>query len=281
MTERDEENKLPPKPTGGTDPKEMDDKHGDNVVGVDYGYHGGGQDEQKGADDHDVEHAEAVAHDDHHHDHAGHGYGDNEKQYVHIFHDHYGSKFGMWLFLFTEVLLFGGLLFLYFGYRIEYPQQFHDGAMELDLVMGTVNTIVLLTSSLTMVMAIVAIQRESKKLSIFYMLFTIACAFTFLINKYFEWSHKIHLGIYPGSDHFPDHLKEEGIATFFGLYYLMTGLHTFHVIVGVVVLSILTAMIARGTIHKKYYTHLENGGLYWHLVDLIWIFLFPLFYLLH
>jgi len=234
-------------------------------VGLDHGNHGSGH--------HD--------HDDHHHDHAGHGYGDNQKLYVHFFRDHYGSKFGMWLFLFTEVLLFGGLLFLYYGYRIEYPQQFHDGAMELDILMGTVNTIVLLTSSLTMVMAIVAIQRESKKLSIFYMLFTIACAFTFLINKYFEWSYKIHHGIYPGSQDFPAHLKEEGIATFFGLYYLMTGLHTFHVIVGVVVLSILTVMIIRGTIKKDYYTHLENGGLYWHLVDLIWIFLFPLFYLLH
>jgi cytochrome c oxidase subunit 3 len=263
MAERDDN--ILPKPVGGVDPQQMDDQHGDRLVGVDYGYHDGGQDD----------------HHDDHGNHAGHGYGDNQELYVHEFKDHYGSKFGMWLFLFTEVLLFGGLLFLYYGYRIEYPQQFHDGAMELSVVLGTVNTIVLLTSSLTMVLAIVALQRQSKKVSIFYMIVTIACAFTFLINKYFEWSAKIHHGIYPGSDEMPAHLQAEGIDTFFGLYYLMTGLHTFHVIVGVILLSALTAMIARGTLHHKYYTHLENGGLYWHLVDLIWIFLFPLFYLLH
>jgi len=225
------------------------------------------------------QHDAAAHHDDHHHDHAGHGYGDNSKLYVHIFHDYAGSKFGMWLFLFTEILLFGGLFFLYFGYRVAYPEEFHNSAKMLNITLGTFNTVILLTSSLTMALSILALQRGSKRLAIFHLLFTIACAFGFLINKYFEWSAKIHHGIYPGSEHLLN--GPQGETVFFGLYYLMTGLHTFHVIVGVVVLSFMFVNIMTGHVNQKYYTKLENSGLYWHLVDLIWIFLFPLFYLLH
>ena len=139
--------------------------------------------------------AETNEHDNHgHHDHAGHGYGDNSKVYVHIFRDDQGSKAGMWLFLFTEILLFGGLFFLYYAYRVAHRVDFHNAATELNVVLGAVNTIILLTSSLTMVLAIVALQRNSIKLSLFYMFTTIACAFGFLVNKYFEWSFKIHNG---------------------------------------------------------------------------------------
>ncbi len=223
--------------------------------------------------------AVSETHDNHHHDHAGHGYGDNSKLYIHIFRDDLGSKVGMWLFLFTEVLLFGGLFFLYFGYRVADPQAFHDAALNLDVMLGAVNTIVLLTSSLTMVLAIVAIQRDSVKLSLFYLAVTIACALTFLVNKYFEWSAKIHHGIYPGSDHVAE--MPQGEISFFGLYYLMTGLHTFHVIVGAIIIAVCMVFIVKKHINKDKYIILENSGLYWHLVDLIWIFLFPLFYLLH
>lgn len=216
---------------------------------------------------------------DNHHSHAGHGYGDNTIVPEHHFRDDYGSKFGMWLFLFTEVLLFGGLFILYYGYRIAFPEDYHNAAMELNVPVGAINTLVLLTSSLTMALSIVAIQRNSKKLSLFYLFVTILCAFTFLVNKYFEWGAKIHHGIYPGSEELK--AGPEGEYIFYGLYYLMTGLHTFHVIVGVVVLAFCYVFIKTGSINSKKYVVLENSGLYWHLVDLIWIFLFPLFYLLH
>jgi cytochrome c oxidase subunit 3 len=214
-----------------------------------------------------------------HGNNAAHGYGDNSQLYVHVHRDDYGSKFGMWLFLFTEVLLFGGLFILYYGYRLAYPQDYHNAAMELNIVMGAVNTLVLLTSSLTMVLSIVALRRESIKVSLFYLFITFAFGATFCVNKYFEWSAKIHHGIYPGSEDLAT--RPAGELVFFGLYYLMTGLHTFHVIVGMVIMVFCYVFIKTGTINSDKYIVLENAGLYWHLVDLIWIFLFPLFYLLH
>jgi len=218
---------------------------------------------------------------EHHHDNsAASGYGDNEVLYVHEFRDDYGSKLGMWLFLFTEVLLFGGLFFAYFWFRVKYPEGYHDAAQRLDIMPGAINTIILLTSSLTMAYAIVAIQKGKKALSNWYLGGTLAFGFWFLINKYFEWSHKIHLDIYPGSDtvlnKFPD-----GEGVFFTLYYLMTGLHTLHVIIGMVVIGFIMVSVSTENINKNKYIKMENAGLYWHLVDLIWIFLFPLFYLLH
>ncbi|MEZ4723129.1 MAG: cytochrome c oxidase subunit 3 family protein [Candidatus Kapaibacterium sp.] len=216
----------------------------------------------------------------HSNNHAGHGYGDNDQLYVHFHRDDYGSKFGMWLFLFTEVLLFGGLFVLYYGYRIAYPQDYHNAAMELNIVMGAVNTLVLLTSSLTMVLSIVALRRENIKTSLLYLAITFGFGATFCVNKYFEWSAKIHHGIYPGSLELQE-TRPAGEVVFFGLYYLMTGLHTFHVIVGMVVMVFCYIFIKTGTINSNKYIVLENAGLYWHLVDLIWIFLFPLFYLLH
>lgn len=218
-------------------------------------------------------------HDHHHHtDTAAHGFGDNTKLFVHEFRDDEGSKIGMWLFLFTELLLFGGLFIAYMYYRIQHPHKFHDSALELNVPVGTYNTLILLTSSLTMVLAIVAVQKSQKWLSVFFLAVTLACAGGFLVNKYFEWGHKIEHGVYPGSEHLAN---GGGETIFFGLYYLMTGLHTFHVIVGAVILTICMFQVMSGTINAKKYIILENSGLYWHLVDLIWIFLFPLFYLLH
>lgn len=212
------------------------------------------------------------------HEHTTHE-ADHAHDHAHDLRDDYGAKMGMWLFLFTEVLLFGGLFFMYFQYRVHYSVDFHEAAKELNPFLGTMNTIILLTSSLTMALSIAALQRGNKKLSLLHLGFTIACAFGFLINKYFEWSAKIHHGIYPGSETLQE--RPEGQVVFFGLYYLMTGLHTFHVIVGIIVLAFMMAFIKSGHLHSTYYSKLENGGLYWHLVDLIWIFLFPLFYLLH
>lgn len=199
---------------------------------------------------------------------------------VHEHHrDDVGSKIGMWLFLFTELILFGGMFIVYAVYRFKHPEEFHLAAKELDTFVGTVNTIILLTSSLTVAMSITAIQQDRKRLSIMLVGMTILLAIAFLVNKYFEWSHKFTLGLYPQS---PELLKKpQGEILYFGLYYVMTGLHALHVIIGMIVLTFMMVFIARGSINRDSFVKLEAGGLYWHLVDIIWIFLFPLFYLLH
>jgi len=144
--------------------------------------------------------------------------------------------------------------------------------------MGAFNTAVLLTSSLTMALSIVAIQRNQKTLSMLLQMVTIFLALFFLVNKYFEWTAKFHHGIYPGSEELLS--KGSGEILFFGLYYVMTGLHGIHVIVGMVLIAVMTRMTRQDVITKDNYVRLENAGLYWHLVDIIWIFLFPLFYLI-
>jgi cytochrome c oxidase subunit 3 len=203
----------------------------------------------------------------------------HEEAHVHVHRDDYGAKMGMWLFLFTELLLFGGLFILYMAYRVEYIQQFQLAAKELKVYMGGLNTIILLTSSLTMVLSIVALQRKNVKGSIFWLVSTIVFALGFMVVKYFEWSEKIHHGIYPKGPGLMD--KSKGEIIFFGLYYTMTGLHGLHVIIGVGLLTAMLIQIKRNKVRPDRFTPLENAGLYWHLVDLIWIFLFPLFYLLH
>ena len=200
-------------------------------------------------------------------------------EHTHVHRDDTGTRMGMWLFLFTELILFGGLFIVYAVYRFKYPVEFSVAAKELDTLVGTVNTIILLTSSLTVAMSITAIQEGRKNLSLLLVGFTILLALAFLVNKYFEWGHKIQHGIYPQS---PELLKmPQGEILYFGLYYVMTGLHALHVIIGIVVLLFMMTFIARNKIHKDAYVRLEAGGLYWHLVDIIWIFLFPLFYLIH
>jgi cytochrome c oxidase subunit 3 len=197
---------------------------------------------------------------------------------AHVHRDDVGSRMGMWLFLFTELILFGGMFLIYSVYRFQFPDAFHLAAKELNIVLGTFNTAVLLTSSMTMALSIVAIQRDQKTLSMVLQLITILLAIFFLVNKYFEWSAKFHHGIYPGSEELLS--KDSGEILFFGLYYVMTGLHGVHVIVGIFLIAIMTRMTRKDIITKDSYVRLENAGLYWHLVDIIWIFLFPLFYLI-
>lgn len=195
-----------------------------------------------------------------------------------VHRDDVGSRMGMWLFLFTELILFGGMFLLYSVYRFQYADAFHLAAKELNTIMGAFNTAVLLTSSLTMALSIVAIQRDQKTLSMLLQMITIFLALFFLVNKYFEWTAKFHHGIYPGSEELLS--KSSGEILFFGLYYVMTGLHGIHVIVGMFLIAVMTRMTRRDIITKDNYVRLENAGLYWHLVDIIWIFLFPLFYLI-
>ena len=188
------------------------------------------------------------------------------------------GKLGMWIFLFTELFLFGGLFLVYAVFRNQYSEEFHVAAAHLDTFIGTINTVVLLVSSMTVAMAITAVQLKHKTAAVGLVAVTIIMALVFMVNKYFEWSHKFDLQLYPGSEVMKS--LEHGELLFYGLYYMMTGLHALHVIVGLVLLTIVIIKIQKGTITSTNFLLLENGGLYWHLVDLIWIFLFPLLYLI-
>jgi len=227
--------------------------------------------------------ATAAKHDEHD-DHHGHGH---HEHLAHHFFDlsqqHESLKFGMWLFLVTEILLFGGLFCFYAIYRAWYPEMFIDAHKQLNVLMGGVNTLVLITSSLTVALAIRACQKNNAKQAATLLIVTIACAGIFLVIKYFEYSHKFHLGLLPGKFFSP----AEGVIIhgtdpqiFFSIYFTMTGLHGLHVIFGIIFLSYCTYNCLKGKYSDQYYTPIECGGLYWHLVDLIWIYLFPLLYLI-
>jgi cytochrome c oxidase subunit 3 len=188
-----------------------------------------------------------------------------------------GAKIGMWLFLFTEMLLFGGLFLLYSAYRSRYPKEFHAGGQGLNYIIGVANTFVLLTSSLTVALSITAIQKGNRRLSMILVGITVVLGLVFLINKGLEWSHEFQEGMYPGS--FALSQRPHGLQLFYGLYFTMTGLHGLHVMAGMGVLSVMFVLLAKERIRKDDFIKLENSGLYWHLVDVIWIFLLPLFYL--
>ena len=192
--------------------------------------------------------------------------------------DYEGAKLGMWLFLFTEMLLFGGLFILYSVYLARYPQDFVSGGDQLNVLFGGGNTVVLLTSSMTVAAAISALQKGSRKLCLGMLATTVVLAIWFLVNKFFEWSAKIHHGIYPGSEHLQ--ALPHGEKVFFSLYYITTGLHGLHVFIGACLLSWVAMLVHKGRLNQEDFVTLENTGLYWHLVDLIWIFIFPLYYLI-
>jgi cytochrome c oxidase subunit III len=191
--------------------------------------------------------------------------------------DYEGTKMGMWLFLFSEIILFGGLFLLYSVYRSLHPADFHRASLDLDIVLGTLNTAILLTSSLTAALSIAALRDNRKKLSLLFIAATIVMGAIFIFNKYLEWSAKIRHGLYPNSHILMSHPKGEEL--FFGLYYMMTGLHGIHVLVGITIFAFVYSYVARDFVNAAYFWKLENTALYWHLVDIIWIFLYPLFYL--
>jgi len=197
---------------------------------------------------------------------------------IDIHRDDEASKIGMWLFLFTEMLLFGGLFVVYSVYRYRNSTAFHLAAQELSVLVGTINTIILLISSSTIAMSITAIQKKNKKLALLLLFATLLLGLVFLINKYFEWGHHIKDQIYPGSTVLA--LRGQGDVLFYGLYFFMTGLHALHIIIGMAFIGVIAGLIFRDKIDSENFVLLENSGLYWHLVDLIWIFLFPLFYLI-
>jgi cytochrome c oxidase subunit 3 len=197
---------------------------------------------------------------------------------IHQVHrDDFAAKLGMWIFLVTEINLFGGLFIAYSYMRHKYPAEFHLAGTELSATLGVVNTIVLLTSSLTVALSILKLKEGAKRMALSYLAATIIFGLTFLVIKGFEWTAKFHHGLYPNSPHLA--ALAQGEQVFFGLYFAMTGLHGLHVLVGASLLAVVSVMINQNRIRHDRCVLLENAGLYWHLVDIIWIFLLPLLYL--
>jgi cytochrome c oxidase subunit 3 len=190
------------------------------------------------------------------------------------------STFGMWVFLVTEVLFFGGLFMAYILYRTWYPEMFMAASSHLNLPMGAINTVVLIGSSLTMALAVRASQMGQRNTTVILLLATMALGGVFLGIKYFEYAEKFQHHLVPGP-HFQFAAPFSQTAQlYFSLYFAMTGLHALHMIIGFGLMSVITVMAWRGRFSAEYYTPVEMAGLYWHFVDIVWIFLFPLLYLI-
>jgi len=194
------------------------------------------------------------------------------------------AKMGMWIFLLTEILLFGGIFCAYVVYRGQNLEMFHSAHKLLSVPLGATNTFILMASTIAMTFAIRAMQLGNRQQTVMLLIFTLVCAAAFLGIKYVEYSHKFHLGLLPGIYYTYD--GSEGAIVgknphiFFGIYFAMTGVHALHVIAGMAVIAWMLVRTARGDFSAEYYTPLEMSGLYWHLVDIIWIFVFTLLYLI-
>jgi len=191
--------------------------------------------------------------------------------------DDAGSRMGMWLFLLSELLLFSGLFIAYAAYRSIHREEFHHAGAELNAALGAANTVVLLTSSLTVALGVRALRVGREREVPRWIGATILLALAFLAVKAIEWTTKYRHGLFPGRPELA--ALPPGERLFFGLYFAATGLHALHVVAGAVVLSVAAALVARGRVRSDAPVVLENAGLYWHLVDVIWIIILPLFYL--
>jgi cytochrome c oxidase subunit III len=208
-----------------------------------------------------------------HSKHVAHHFSDMQQQQD-------SARLGMWIFLLTELVLFGGLFCVYSIFRVLNPVMFLNAHKALDVQLGTINTVVLITSSLTMALAIRSIQLDNKKQTVILLACTVALAALFLIIKYFEYRHKFHLGQLPGKFYTYKGISGSNPHIFFSIYFAMTGLHGIHVLGGMGAICYMIVRTIKGAFSSAYYTPVEMTGLYWHLVDLIWIFLFPLLYLI-
>ena len=188
------------------------------------------------------------------------------------------SILGMWVFLVTEVMFFGGLFMAYTLYRIWYPEAWSEGSEELDIVLGGINTAVLIGSSLTMALAVRAAMLGVKKQQVMFLIATMALGSVFLVVKFFEYKAKFEHHLVPGP-HFNPAL-EQGMQIFFSLYFMMTGIHAAHMVIGLGIMTYILINASKGQYNAEYYGPVEVAGLYWHFVDIVWIFLFPLLYLL-
>jgi cytochrome c oxidase subunit 3 len=190
------------------------------------------------------------------------------------------STLGMWLFLVQEVLFFGGLFLTYMLFRWRDATAFAAGSAELDITLGAVNTVILIASSLTMAMAVWSAQTDRTRYLVRYLIATGGLGLAFLVVKYFEYSAKWHHHLIPGAGfEFADPIGSRA-EVFFSLYFVMTGMHALHMVVGVAVLVWILKRSRAGEFGSHYYNPVECFGLYWHFVDIVWIFLFPLLYLI-
>ena len=190
------------------------------------------------------------------------------------------SALGMWVFLVTEIMFFGGVFTAYVAYRSAYPGAFGHASEHLDLTLGAINTAVLIASSLTMALAVHASQLGKRSVLLTFLPLTMILGAVFLGIKAVEYADKFHHHLVPGA-HFafagPDARQAE---IFFSLYFAMTGLHALHMVIGLGVLAVLVLQARKGRFGTGYHTPIEIAGLYWHFVDIVWIFLFPLLYLI-
>ncbi|MBY0554471.1 cytochrome c oxidase subunit 3 family protein [bacterium] len=201
-------------------------------------------------------------------------------------HQYASNKEGIWLFMVTEILMFGGLFVGYILFHSLYPEMFAEGASFLDWKLGFVNTLVLIFSSLTMALGIYFNQVGQPSKATWALWTTVACGAIFMIIKYFEYTHKFHMGIFPGKFLDPVMMAEHGhtvqnanLGLYFGFYFCMSGLHGLHVLIGMGLISWIAIKNMKREFNPKYFTPIEGVGIFWHIVDLIWIFLFPLLYL--
>ena len=190
------------------------------------------------------------------------------------------TTLGMWVFLVTEVLFFGGLFATYMIYRSWYPAAFAAASHELDVTLGTINTVVLITSSLTMALAVHAAQLGQRKALMLFLILTMILGAAFLGIKSVEYYHKFAEHHVPGPDFVFEHEHIRHAQIFFSLYFVMTGLHAIHMIIGIGIMLVMLYWAWNGTITAEYASPIEISGLYWHFVDIVWIFLFPLLYLI-
>ena len=200
------------------------------------------------------------------------------------------ASLGMWLFLVTEIMFFGGMFCAYLVYRLAHYNAFAAASQQLDWRLGFLNTVVLLISSLTVVLAVKAAETGYRKQLVTYLVMTVLLGLTFLVVKGFEYREKFERHHVPGptfqfTDTFDDGAQKIPVnpneaQLYFSLYFAMTGMHALHMVIGCGLFTVLTVFAWKGHYSPGYFTPIENAGLYWHLVDIIWIYLFPLLYLI-
>ena len=234
--------------------------------------------------------ADPHRHGDHVHAPDGHDGHDHHKGLAHHFETYdqqrESSSLGMWLFLVTEIMFFGGMFLVYTLYRGQNPTAFAAGSHELDIKLGVINTAILIGSSLTMALAVRAGQLGKSKAIVGFLVATIVLGGAFLGIKSVEYSHKFHEHVVPGENFaFTGEGKfvgvdEGGVEMFFSIYFAMTGTHALHMVIGIVIMLFMLLPAWRGKWDENNHNFVEGFGLYWHFVDIVWIFLFPLLYLL-
>lgn len=210
---------------------------------------------------------------EHRHPALAHHFDDLDQQFE-------AAGLGMWAFLIQEILFFGGLFAVYLIYRMSYPEAFIQGSHYLDITLGGVNTAILICSSLTMALAVFYGQQSKRKQLIMFLVFTVVLGAAFLGIKAIEYTHKFHEHLVPGPFFNPAETHAPQMQIFFAVYFAMTGMHALHMVIGIGILFYLIYQAQRGRYSKEYNSPIEIFGLYWHFVDIVWIFLFPLLYLI-